>query len=142
MKLGKKMSFSKCTLSFLKNVGVVPDGVPLKVLEDCIFSQELFNDLISLNSTACVSSVVNYENDVSYACTRHFLSSHYNHSEENCYQFYHTQGHLYDTHRCYTVGEQLHLLFEVSESAGDIIVFVLSILFYLVLLFKHNPYSQ
>lgn len=128
-----KMGLLKCTQSFFENVpDVVPGVVPLQVLEDCIFSKATFNDLISLNSTACVSSVEKFESDISYACTYHFLSSNYT----GCYQFYHTHGNLYDSHRCYTVGEQLQQLFAVSPNTLDIVVFVLSLMFYFFIMFK------
>lgn len=132
------MGLLKCTESFFEHVDNGATTVPIEVLQECIFSKVLYNDLISLNRTACLNSVENFESDITYACTYYFLTS----NQTDCFQFFHSQANLYDSRPCYSVGEELARLFDISESPLNIVVFFLSVVAFFVMFTKPNPYAK
>ena len=137
------MRLSECTAAYLDSLATATSCtsfVPLYVLEKCIFNAELYNDLITLNRTACIQSITDYEHGITYACTyyymRHVSGKENNSTQTNddvaCRQFYHLNANLFDVMPCYTLGENLASLFEVSTAPLDIIVFALTLLFVVV----------
>lgn len=131
------MALVRCTEAFLDatvseaslNVSVIP----IEVLQSCIWEEGFFHDLISLNRTNCVESVLDLKTGVDYVCTHYYLTYVWNQTTggDNCRQFYHMKSNLFDVQPCYTIGESISELLKVSSSPFDLTIFVFAI-FYVI----------
>lgn len=122
---------TRCTKAFLDADIRNTDSIPRAVFQQCIFSTEIYSDLISLNRTSCVESVRQFDQGITYACTYFYLNV-LNTSElekpVNCRQFYHSKSNYFDVKPCYTIGESLGALFAVTQSTIDIVTLVFVLL--------------
>ena len=131
------MGIHECTRIFLDNV---PEGVveliPILVLQTCFINAELFQDLTTLNRTACVNNVTNFQQGITYACTYYYLSTQGN--TTNCRQFYHVHANYFDVMPCYTVGENIAQLFAVTTAPLEVTFFVGTLIVTVFWLFFQN----
>lgn len=124
------MSLFQCTQAYIRDFndsGLISSSV----LEACIFSTALFEDLTSLNETSCIESVESFQTGLSYVCTYYYSSL----NRSSCHQFFHRSMNKYDAHPCYTIDEEFRSLFAPSVFAPDLILFFLSLLMLLVHLY-------
>ena len=124
------MGVHECTKAFLDHVpgpGGEVQSVPIQVAQACFLNTELFFDLTTLNRTACINDVTEFHKGITYACTYYYLSMQGN--ESSCRQFYHIHADYFDVVPCYTLGENLANLFEITTSPVEVTIFVVTLIY-------------
>lgn len=89
-----------------------------EIVENCIFDDVLYADFLSLNTTECISKVESFSDEISYICTFYFLNVY---NSTNCVQFYYNSRSLFESHQCYSFGDELAHLFKLNTDVVELI---------------------
>jgi hypothetical protein len=98
--------------------------------EFCFFDQNIFLQLQNFNATDCISNISSFSQNLNYPCVFYYLNIYNNTDSNTCVQFYYISENIFETHSCYTFGDELAQLFSVNHDILEITISILFVFFF------------